>query len=248
MRLPQPGPPTSSEHMSNIDIATNQPNTCKGDIYTKPIERHHTKLTIFFPALNTTCKSPQPYPYVAIVNSVDRKPTINPPQHKNTKQHSQHPPLQSPYTCVYGMRGIFDTTLSISNPKLRKIQNHISQKMIMNNTTSSISTITTIKPKHTQNKLQIAWHSKRFTKTNPNITQTKHNLLAYKQIPNTKNPPSTNPYTRVYGKRRNIYKNATQNKLSTNKVKLSKKIKTKKRRLYKTNSTPYIKKTQTQYS
>ena len=140
--------------MSNIDIATNQPNICKEDIYTKPVEGHGTKRTIFFPTVNTSGKFLQPYPYAAIVNSVDRKPTISPPQHKNTKQHSQHPPLQSPYTRVYGMKGIFDTTQSISNPKLRKIQDHITHKMIENNTTSSISTIT-IKPKHTQNKLQI---------------------------------------------------------------------------------------------
>ena len=153
------------------------------------------------------------------------------------------------------MRGISDTTLVISNPKLRNTQNHNTQKTLESNTTSKISIITTSKPKHAHNRVNNLRHTKRLAKTIPNITQNTINLTktniqrnlkisTYKQIPSTnlKHPSSKNPYTRVCGKRRSSYKNSTQNKLSTSKEKLPKKIKTKRVVFYKTNSTPYINK------
>jgi hypothetical protein len=63
-------------------------------------------------------KSPEPYLHAALVNSVDRK--LITPQHKNPNT-SQYPPLQSPYTRVYGKMKIFDTSPNISKLKLTNI-------------------------------------------------------------------------------------------------------------------------------
>jgi hypothetical protein len=64
--------------------------------------------SILIKTVSKSGKFPEPYHHVALVNSVDRnKPNENLPQNKNSHT-SQHPPLQSPYTRVYGKREISD--------------------------------------------------------------------------------------------------------------------------------------------
>jgi hypothetical protein len=70
------------------------------------------------PATSKSGKCSEPYHHAALVNSVDRnKSNKNLPQNKNSHT-SQHLPLQSPYTRVYGKRKISDISPSISKLKL----------------------------------------------------------------------------------------------------------------------------------
>jgi hypothetical protein len=88
---------------------------------TSSLNRHQNSKQTTAILIDTACESgkfPEPYHHAALVNSVDRKkPNKNPPQNKNSHT-SQHPPLQSPYTRVYGKRKIFDIPPDISKLKL----------------------------------------------------------------------------------------------------------------------------------
>jgi hypothetical protein len=106
-----PTPPVHQENRSEYTPPTTEHRT---DPYT---ERRPTAkpATIDTYAASRTGKSPEPYLHAALVNSADRK--LISPQHKNPNT-SQYPPLQSPYTRVYGKRKIFDASPSISKLKL----------------------------------------------------------------------------------------------------------------------------------
>lgn len=66
---------------------------------------------------------------------------------------------------------ISNTTLVISNLKLKNNQNHNSQNLVENNATLKISIITTSKPKHTHIRVDNLRHTKSLAKLIPSITQ-----------------------------------------------------------------------------
>ena len=197
-----------------------------------------TLTTSFTPCTpNTTGKSSKLYQHVALIHAVDRKP--NPLQQKNKKiKQPQHSPLQSPYTRVYGMRGIPDTSLITSNLKLSNIQNHNTYKMIKINTTSNKSTLTTSKHKHTYKSIH-----------NPNpypnvasiilVTRNFKTLLQHKNIISD-HLPSLSPYTRVYGIK--VDSDKTHNTLSRKPLKNHNKTTLRKRNTLPTIKHSYIRK------
>ena len=166
---------------------------------------------------SATCKFSKPYHHAALINFVDRKLIKKISiQHRNTKA-PKHPPLQSPYTCVYGRRWTFDTTLSICNPKQNQhynTQNRIKSNYILktpsitNIPEQTLRHITSLKKKYNNN------NSKQ-NKIELNKTHTQ-NIKTPTIITSKTHPTSKNLHTQIHRKkRRNTKHNPSQRKTNT---------------------------------
>ena len=141
---------------------------------------------------NTRGTSSNPYH----MDALDMKLYITKPPQQTIKM--EQPPLQSPYTCVYGMREVYKTSKniqSITNPNTS--QNTKYNDQICNtyqNTRHICKTNKTLQSKHS-NPYQIISHNTRINRRMYTLTTSQQRLSK------VKHPTLQSPHTRVCGKR-----------------------------------------------
>ena len=157
--------------------------------------------------LNKIGKSPNPYQYAALDRKFNTKAT---PKTKTT--NSTYPPLQSPYTRVYGKRWPFDKNYNTLNTTTKSNPNTntygINCIKILTYLPTTNKPISPYQYKHKNNKttkvLAIIPIQRQAPHQEATIrhTQTKKTIPYQKMIGHIKalkHPPQLNPHTHMYG-------------------------------------------------